>query len=157
MYIIVNNELEGGAPLSMQQYRDINAKYAKQNYDSLSLTNSSIYVLVNMAVEGKETTWFSSEDQMEHSIKMMRTNVKGVVRHWTRDEDGGESYELNYEFTDNAIIKGKPSNAIFEVLFDNVKLYLIQSVNALILSKRRCSSRIRIRILCSSTCSIRTT
>ena len=130
MYIIVNNELEGGAPLSMQKYRDINAKYAKQNYDSLSLTNSSIYVLVNMAVEGKETTWFSSEDQMEHSIKMMRTNVKGVVRHWTRDEDGGESYELNYEFTDNAIIKGKPSNAIFEVLFDNVKLYLIQSVNA---------------------------
>ena len=91
MYIIVNNELEGGAPLSMQQYREINNTYAKQNYDSLSLTNSSIFVLVNMAVEGKETTWFSSEDQMEHTIKMMRTNVKGVVRHWTRDEDGGES------------------------------------------------------------------
>ena len=130
MYIIVNNELEGGAPLSMQKYRDINNKYSKQNYDSLSLTNSSIYVLVNMAVDGKETTWFSSEDQMEHAIKMMRTNVKGVVRHWTRDEDGGESYELNYEFKDSAIINGKPNNAIFEVQFDNVKLYLIQSVNS---------------------------
>ena len=130
MYIIVNNDLEGGAPLSMQQYRDLNTKYNKQNYDSLSLTNSSTYVLVNMAVEHKDTKWFSAEDQKEHVIKMLRTNVKGVVRHFSRDEDGGESYELNYEFTDNAIMNGKPGNAIIEVQFDNVLLYLMQGVTA---------------------------
>ena len=131
MFIVVNNELEGGMPMSMQKYRDINTKYSKQNYDSLSLTNSSTFVLVNMAIEHKETTWFSSEDQKEHFIKMLRTNIKGVVRHWTREDDGSESYELNYEFTDNAVMNGKPSNAIFEVKFDNVMLYILQTVNPL--------------------------
>lgn len=130
MYIIVNNDLEGGAPVSMQKYRELNTQYSKQNYDSLSLTNSSTFVLVNMAVEHKETTWFSSEDQVEHAIKMLRTNIKGVVRHWSREDDGTESYELNYEFTDNAILNGKPSNAIIEIQFDDVLMYIIQSVTA---------------------------
>lgn len=129
MYIIVNNELEGGLNISMQKYREINTKCAKQNYDSLNLTNSSAFVLVNMAAEHKETKWFSSEDQKEHTIKMLRTNVKGVVRHWTRADDGTENYDLNYEFLDSTIVKGKPSNAIFEVQFDDVMLYIVQSVS----------------------------
>ncbi len=128
MYIIVNTELDGGVPITMQQYRNLNTKYKKLNYDSMNLTNSSVFVLVNMATEHKETTWFSAEDQKEHTIRMLRTNVKGVVRHWNKSEDGVDNYELNYEFLDSAIVNGTPSNAIFEMQFDNFTVFILQSV-----------------------------
>ena len=131
MYIIVNSELEGGLRLTMAEYREYSAKYEKGNYDSFTLTNSSLFVLVNMMVEGKSNTWFSAEDQTEHSILPMRTNVKGVVRHWIKSDDDNDSYDLNYEFADSAIANGTPSNALFEMKFDNVTLYLIQSVNSI--------------------------
>ena len=131
MYIIVNSELEGGIPLTMAEYREYSAKYEKGNYDSFTLTNSSLFVLVNMMVDGKSDTWFSSEDQSEHSIVTMRTNIKGVVRHWTKTDDDTDSYDLNYEFADSALANGTPSNALFEIKFDNVTLYLIQSVSGI--------------------------
>lgn len=131
MYIIVNSELDGGIPLTMAEYREYSAKYEKGNYDSFTLTNSSLFVLVNMMVDGKSDTWFSSEDQSEHSIVTMRTNIKGVVRHWTKTDDDTDSYDLNYEFADSALANGTPSNALFEIKFDNVTLYLIQSVSGI--------------------------
>lgn len=131
MYIIVNSELEGGIPLTMAEYREYSAKYEKGNYDSFTLTNSSLFVLVNMMVDGKSDTWFSSEDQSEHSIVTMRTNIKGVVRHWTKTDDDTDSYDLNYEFADSALANGTPNNALFEIKFDNVTLYLIQSVSGI--------------------------
>lgn len=131
MYIIVNSELDGGIPLTMAEYREYSAKYEKGNYDSFTLTNSSLFVLVNMMVDGKSDTWFSSEDQSEHSIVTMRTNIKGVVRHWTKTDDDTDSYDLNYEFADSALANGTPNNALFEIKFDNVTLYLIQSVSGI--------------------------
>lgn len=130
MYIIANGDLPGGTGITMAQYREIGAKYEKANYEGITLTNSSIFVLANMVAKGNEQTWFSSADQKEHRIATGRTNVKDVARQWVKNDDNSESYELRYTFTDDALTAGKPSNAVFELMFDDVQLYIVQSVNS---------------------------
>lgn len=131
IYIVAHNDLEGGVPLTMTQYRDLCVKYEKNNYDGITLTNSSIYVLANMMISKSTQKWFSSIDQTEHTITTGRTNIKGVSRQLIKDEDSNsESYELRYDFTDSALASGKPSNAVFELIIDNVLVYLIQTVTS---------------------------
>lgn len=131
MYVIVNNEFTNGMGISMARYREIVEKYEKQNHDNFTLTNSSSFVLVNLMKEKKEQSWFSSLDQKEHVIMPVRTNVRDVLRRWTRDEDDGtDVYSLNYEFDDNAVANGTVKNAVFIMKFDDLDLYIVQNVTA---------------------------
>lgn len=131
MYVIMNNEFPNGMGITMARYRELVEKYDKQNHDTFTLTNSSSFVLVNLMKAKEKQVWFSSVDQKEHEIVPVKTNVRDVLRRWTRDEDDGtDVYSLNYEFDDNAVANGTVKNAVFILKFDEYTLYIVQNVNS---------------------------
>lgn len=131
MYVIVNNEFPNGMGITMARYRELVEKYDKQNHDTFTLTNSSSFVLVNLMKAKEKQSWFSSVDQKEHEIVPVKTNVRDVLRRWTRDEDDGtDVYSLNYEFDDDAVANGTVKNAVFILKFDEYTLYIVQNVNS---------------------------
>lgn len=144
MYMTANSILKGGLNFTMEQFRDLCEKQKKRNNDSITLTLGSLYALVNMMhresngqINPEPIKWFSSIDQKEHTIIPMRTNIKNAIRKIRPadqdDEDNDSRSSLCYEYEE--MIEREENNqrqnpnAVFELIFDNVKLYLIQNVN----------------------------
>lgn len=141
MYMSANSAIPGGIGITMEKFRSYCEKMKKRNNDSLTLTYASLYAMVNLMHKEHEDgviKWFSSIDQAEHTIEPLRTNIKSATRKYRPadpdDDDDEGSSTLCYEYAENAKIgtEENPSlpNAVFELKFDNVRLFIIQNVSA---------------------------
>lgn len=134
LYIMASNELPDGINLSLAKFREYLKTFNKNNYNSCRLTPTSISVLAKIMCDKQTFIWESSNDQFNHTIVPLRTNITGYVSHCACNDDNNKDeyeHEINYEFGDYGLNSDdKHKHAIFEFKFDNVIVYAIQSVSA---------------------------
>lgn len=149
IYLMMNDAMPNVVGIDLQTFRDYSKKYDNDNSVEYAASAASLIALVKVMNVSRNTTikWFSANDQTEHEIEPILTNLKSCKHLGSRnnehenDDDDGSRIPLVCEFENDMTVEeaqGKTSSSdqrnnrsiggVYVFRMDNVKVYLTNNI-----------------------------
>lgn len=150
IYLMMNDAVPGVVGIDLQTFRDFSKKYDADNSVEYAASSASIIALVKVMNAHKNSVikWFSANDQTEHEIEPLMTNIKSCKHLASRqNDDDGDSGDdvaripLVCEFENGMTVEEAQSKTtsndqrvnrsiggVYIFRMDKVKVYLTNSI-----------------------------